>query len=87
MNGTILGTKMQESIARHIQVQDWSLSLPLRALLSFFIMLVILWCIALMIGIGFQVKYHFDRQKEQQQIIATTEMIPHHHHHQYEHKY
>lgn len=67
MNETMLGTKMQDSIAQRVQVDDWSLSLPLRCLLSFYTMLVIVWCIALCIGIGFQYKYHLDNKKQKRE--------------------
>lgn len=77
MNETMLGTKMQDSIAQRVQVDDWSLSLPLRSLLSFYTMLVIFWCIALCIGIGFQYKYHLDnkkqkREQEEKKAAAAT---------------
>lgn len=57
LNEDMMGTKMAESINEHIDVEDWSLTLPFKSLYGFFLMLISLWFICLWIGIGFQIQY------------------------------
>lgn len=45
----------QEVINQHIQIEDWSLSLPLRNLYAFYFMMISIWLTCLLIGILFQV--------------------------------
>lgn len=60
---TLLGPKMQDSIEKHIQIDDWILTLPLKSLSSFYYMLLILWLFCLCIGIGFQVVVFIKKEK------------------------
>jgi hypothetical protein len=69
INELILGPKMQASIDKHIQIDDWLLTLPLKSLLSFYYMLLSLWLICLCSGLGFQIgKYSWENKPKEENI-------------------